>query len=58
MRSVPKGSISPRDPGKITRMTPYENTDRTRCERGDVQLGTWVTMVRTPAVLTLLKTAR
>ena len=38
-------------------MTPYENTYRSRAERGEVQLGTWVTMIRTPAVLTLLAAA-
>src|SRR5256885_7656668 len=30
---------------------------RVRAERGEVQIGTWVTMIRTPAVLTLLKAA-
>jgi 2-keto-3-deoxy-L-rhamnonate aldolase RhmA len=34
-----------------------ENAYRTRAERGEVQLGTWITMIRTPAVLTLLKAA-
>jgi 2-keto-3-deoxy-L-rhamnonate aldolase RhmA len=34
-----------------------DNAYRIRAERGDVQLGTWVTMIRTPAVLTLLKAA-
>jgi 2-keto-3-deoxy-L-rhamnonate aldolase RhmA len=34
-----------------------DNAYRTRAERGEVQLGTWVTMIRTPAVLTLLKAA-
>ena len=34
-----------------------ENGYRLRAERGEVQLGTWVTMIRTPAVLTLLKAA-
>ncbi|HEV8585797.1 MAG TPA: aldolase/citrate lyase family protein [Methylomirabilota bacterium] len=33
------------------------NGYRERAERGEVQLGTWVTMIRTPAVLTLLKAA-
>jgi 2-keto-3-deoxy-L-rhamnonate aldolase RhmA len=33
------------------------NAYRVRAERGEVQLGTWVTLVRTPAVLTLLKAA-
>jgi 2-keto-3-deoxy-L-rhamnonate aldolase RhmA len=33
------------------------NAYRTRAERGEVQLGTWITMIRTPAVLTLLKAA-
>jgi 2-keto-3-deoxy-L-rhamnonate aldolase RhmA len=32
-----------------------ENIYRVRAERGEVQLGTWVTMIRTPAVLTLLR---
>ena len=34
-----------------------DNDYRTRAERGEVQLGTWITMIRTPAVLTLLKAA-
>src|SRR6266545_2878204 len=34
-----------------------ENAYRVRAERGEVQIGTWVTMIRTPAVLTLLKAA-
>jgi 2-keto-3-deoxy-L-rhamnonate aldolase RhmA len=34
-----------------------DNAYRLRAERGEVQLGTWVTMIRTPAVLTLLKAA-
>jgi 2-keto-3-deoxy-L-rhamnonate aldolase RhmA len=33
------------------------NGYRTRAERGEVQLGTWITLIRTPAVLTLLKAA-
>ena len=33
------------------------NAYRERAERGEVQLGTWVTMIRTPAVLTLLRSA-
>jgi 2-keto-3-deoxy-L-rhamnonate aldolase RhmA len=33
------------------------NAYRTRAERGEVQLGTWITLIRTPAVLTLLKAA-
>jgi 2-keto-3-deoxy-L-rhamnonate aldolase RhmA len=33
------------------------NAYRVRAERGEVQIGTWVTMIRTPAVLTLLKAA-
>ncbi|PYN45904.1 MAG: hypothetical protein DME00_20790 [Candidatus Rokuibacteriota bacterium] len=32
-----------------------ENAYRARAERGEIQIGTWVTMIRTPAVLTLLK---
>jgi hypothetical protein len=32
-----------------------DNAYRVRAERGQVQLGTWVTMIRTPAVLTLLR---
>lgn len=32
-----------------------DNHYRARAERGEVQIGTWVTMIRTPAVLTLLK---
>ncbi len=27
-----------------------ENAYRTRAERGHVQIGTWVTMIRTPAI--------
>src|SRR5712664_57811 len=34
-----------------------ENSYRARAERGEVQIGTWVTMIRTPAVLTLLQAA-
>ena len=34
-----------------------ENAYRVRAERGEIQIGTWVTMIRTPAVLTLLKAA-
>ena len=34
-----------------------ENAYRARGERGEVQIGTWVTMIRTPAVLTLLQAA-
>jgi 2-keto-3-deoxy-L-rhamnonate aldolase RhmA len=34
-----------------------ENAYRIRAERGEVQLGTWVTMARTPSVLTLLQAA-
>jgi 2-keto-3-deoxy-L-rhamnonate aldolase RhmA len=34
-----------------------DNGYRARAERGEVQIGTWVTMVRTPAVLTLLQAA-
>ena len=34
-----------------------DNAYRVRAERGEVQIGTWVTMVRTPAVLTLLQAA-
>jgi 2-keto-3-deoxy-L-rhamnonate aldolase RhmA len=33
------------------------NAYRERAERGQVQIGTWVTMIRTPAVLTLLQAA-
>ena len=33
------------------------NAYRERAERGEVQIGTWVTMIRTPAILTLLQTA-
>jgi 2-keto-3-deoxy-L-rhamnonate aldolase RhmA len=35
----------------------YENAYRARAERGEVQIGTWLTMIRTPAVLTLLRAA-
>jgi len=34
-----------------------ENAYRVRAERGEVQFGTWVTMIRTPGVLTLLQAA-
>src|SRR3989442_3315483 len=34
-----------------------DNAYRVRAERGHVQIGTWVTMIRTPAVLTLLQAA-
>jgi 2-keto-3-deoxy-L-rhamnonate aldolase RhmA len=34
-----------------------DNAYRTRSERGEVQLGTWLTMIRTPAVFTLLQAA-
>ena len=34
-----------------------ENGNRARAERGEVQIGTWVTMIRTPSVLTLLRAA-
>ncbi|HSB42530.1 MAG TPA: aldolase/citrate lyase family protein [Methylomirabilota bacterium] len=34
-----------------------ENAYRVRSERGQLQLGTWITMVRTPGVLTLLQAA-
>ena len=34
-----------------------DNAYRVRAERGEVQIGTWVTMIRTPAVLTLLQAA-
>ncbi|MCI0547914.1 MAG: aldolase/citrate lyase family protein [Candidatus Rokubacteria bacterium] len=34
-----------------------ENAYRVRAERGEVQIGTWITMIRTPAVLTLLQAA-
>ena len=34
-----------------------DNAYRTRAERGEIQIGTWVTMIRTPAVLTLLQAA-
>ena len=33
------------------------NAYRARAERGEVQIGTWVTMVRNPAILTLLRAA-
>jgi 2-keto-3-deoxy-L-rhamnonate aldolase RhmA len=34
-----------------------DNAYRARAERGDIQVGTWITMIRTPAILTLLKAA-
>src|SRR5512134_2785877 len=37
--------------------TMKDNAYRARAERGEVQIGTWVTMIRTPAVLTLLQAA-
>jgi 2-keto-3-deoxy-L-rhamnonate aldolase RhmA len=33
------------------------NAYRVRAERGEVQIGTWLTMIRTPGVLTLLQAA-
>src|SRR5678815_3354997 len=36
---------------------PPENAYRARSERGEVQIGTWITMIRTPSVLTLLQSA-
>jgi 2-keto-3-deoxy-L-rhamnonate aldolase RhmA len=36
---------------------PPENAYRARAERGEVQIGTWITMIRTPSVLTLLQSA-
>jgi 2-keto-3-deoxy-L-rhamnonate aldolase RhmA len=35
----------------------HDNAYRTRAERGEVQIGTWITMIRTPAVMTLLQAA-
>src|SRR5258705_3814818 len=34
-----------------------ENLYRARAERGEVQIGTWVNMIRTPSVLMLLRAA-
>jgi 2-keto-3-deoxy-L-rhamnonate aldolase RhmA len=34
-----------------------ENPYRARAERGELQLGTWITMIRTPGLLTLLQAA-
>jgi 2-keto-3-deoxy-L-rhamnonate aldolase RhmA len=34
-----------------------ENRMRARAERGEIQIGTWITMIRTPGVLTLLQAA-
>lgn len=34
-----------------------DNAYRARAERGEVQVGTWLTMIRTPSVLTLLRAA-
>ncbi len=34
-----------------------ENDYRARAERGELQIGTWITMIRTPSILTLLQTA-
>jgi 2-keto-3-deoxy-L-rhamnonate aldolase RhmA len=33
------------------------NAYRERSERGEVQIGTWITMIRTPGILTLLQAA-
>jgi hypothetical protein len=33
------------------------NGYRVRAERGEVQIGTWINMIRTPGVLTLLQAA-
>ncbi|MGH7355883.1 MAG: HpcH/HpaI aldolase family protein [Candidatus Rokuibacteriota bacterium] len=33
------------------------NAYRARAERGEVQIGTWITLIRTPSVLTLLQAA-
>jgi 2-keto-3-deoxy-L-rhamnonate aldolase RhmA len=38
-------------------MSVFQNPYRARAEKGEVQLGTWVNMIRTPAILTLLKAA-
>jgi 2-keto-3-deoxy-L-rhamnonate aldolase RhmA len=38
-------------------MTAFQNPYRSRAEKGEVQLGTWVNLVRTPSILTLLKAA-
>ena len=35
----------------------HDNAYRARAERGEVQIGTWVTMIRTPAILALLQAA-
>ncbi len=34
-----------------------DNAYKTRAARGEVQLGTWITMIRTPTILTLLQSA-
>ena len=34
-----------------------ENAYRARAERGEIQIGTWITMIRTPSVLALLQAA-
>src|SRR5436189_1235974 len=44
-----KGSISPGDRSKITRMRPSQSTYRPQAARGEVQPGISVTMIRTPA---------
>ena len=36
---------------------PPENAYLARAERGEIQLGTWITMIRTPGVLALLQAA-
>src|SRR5271168_3430984 len=42
-----KGGINPMQP----------NPMRAGIERGEAQIGTWVTLIRTPAILSLLKAA-
>ena len=55
----PSGFSTPHDRTNLQRGdTMNENAYRARAERGELQIGTWITMVRAPAVLTLLKAAR
>src|ERR671925_395608 len=43
--------------GATRRPNVEPNAYRMRAERGEVQIGTWITMIRTPGVLTLLQAA-
>src|SRR2546429_200977 len=56
-RSARASGACASDPRPTGEPAMHDNAYRVRAEHGDVQLGTWVTMIRTPAVLTLLKAA-